>query len=183
MPLATCALTSWRRLLGRQLVVQVLAAGLVLDERERVGQLADVVVVGRDAGQERIGADRLGGALGEVADHQRVVVRARRLEQQPAQQRLRRVGQLEQLERGGDAEEVAEDRERADSGQRHCRPRTRAPAPASWSRPVTSPSPSSVKADTTMTLTTPIAMAAWTNWLRRSPRRTTMRPARPPRKT
>ena len=78
------------------------------------------MVVGRDARQQRIGADRLGGALGEVADHQRVVVRARRLQQQPPQQRLRRVGQLEQLERGGDAEDVAQQREGAD--RRHGRP-------------------------------------------------------------
>ena len=60
-----------------ELVVDVLAAGLVLDERERVRELADVVVVGGHAGHQRVGADRLGGALGEVADHQRVVVRAR----------------------------------------------------------------------------------------------------------
>ena len=102
--------------LGIELVVDVLAAGLVLDERERVRELADVVVVGRDAGDERVGADRLGRALGQVADHQRVVVRARRLDEQPAQQRLRRVRQLEQLEDGEDPEDRAEHRERADRG-------------------------------------------------------------------
>ena len=99
MPLATCALTIGADSLRRQLVVDVLAAGLVLDEGERVGQLADVVVVGGDAREQRVGADRLGRPLGQVADHQRVVVRAGRLEQQPAQQRLGRIGQLEQLER------------------------------------------------------------------------------------
>ena len=41
---------------------------------QRVRQLADVVVVGGDARQQRVGADRLGGPLGQVADHQRVVV-------------------------------------------------------------------------------------------------------------
>ena len=96
--------------------MDVVAAGLVLDERLRVGQLADVVVVGRDAGDQRIGADRLGGPLGEVADHERVVVRARRLDQQPAQEWLRRVGQLEQLEDRQDPEQVADHREAADRG-------------------------------------------------------------------
>ena len=59
--------------------MDVLAAGLVLDERERVVELADVVVVGRDAGDERVGTDGFRGSLGEIADHERVVVRARRL--------------------------------------------------------------------------------------------------------
>ena len=114
MPAATCALRIVGGLQRREFVVQVVVASLVLDERARVGQLADVVVVGGHADQQRIGADRLGCPLAEVADHQRVVVRARRLEQQPAQQRLRRIGQLEQLERGREAEDVAEQRERAD---------------------------------------------------------------------
>ena len=64
--------------------MDVVAATLVLDERERVRELADVVVVGRDAGDQRIGADRLRGALGQVADHQRVVIGAGSLDQQPA---------------------------------------------------------------------------------------------------
>ena len=113
MPSATCCLRIWARHLGVELVVDVVAAGLVLDERERVRELADVVVVRRDAGEQRIGADRLGRALREVADHQRVVVRAGRLDEEPAQQRLRRVRQLEQLEHREDPEHVAEHRERA----------------------------------------------------------------------
>ena len=94
---------------------------------ERVRELADVVVVGRDARDERVGADGLGRPLGEVADHQRVVVRAGRLEEQPPQQRLRRVRQLEQLEDRGDAEEVAEDREGADRGHAPSQPAADAP--------------------------------------------------------
>ena len=93
--------------------MDVLRARLVLDERERVLHLADVVVVGRDARQERIRADRLGRALGEVADHHAVVVRPRRLEQEPAQEPVRRVRQLEHLEHGHDPEQVAEDGEAA----------------------------------------------------------------------
>ena len=123
MPSATCCLRIWALTSGLELVVDVLAAGLVLDERERVRELADVVVVGRDAGHQRIGADRLGRALGEVADHQRVVVRPGRLDQQAAQQRLRRVGQLEQLEDGQDPEHRAEHRERPDRGDARARRR------------------------------------------------------------
>ena len=60
-----------RRLLRCQVVVGVgLPGRLVLDERERVRQLADVVVVGRDPDHQRIGAHGLGGPFREVADHQ-----------------------------------------------------------------------------------------------------------------
>ena len=117
-PVGDVLLEDLGRDLGVELVVDVLAAGLVLDERERVRQLADVVVVGRDAGQQRVGPDRLRRPLREVSDHQRVVVRPGRLDEQPAQQRLRRVGELEQLEHGHDPEQVAEDRERSDRRDR-----------------------------------------------------------------
>ena len=129
IPSATCCLRIWADFLGLELVVDVVAAGLVLDERERVRQLADVVVVRRDAGDQRVGADRLGGPLGQVGDHDRVVVRARRLHQQPAQQWLRRVGQLEELERGQDPEHVAEHGERADGHDRRTRAGGRRGAP------------------------------------------------------
>ena len=53
----------------------------------------------------------------------------RRLHQEAPEERLRRVGQLEELERGQDPEHVAEDRERADrydrradAGRRRCAP-------------------------------------------------------------
>ena len=104
--------------LGVEVVVDVVRPRLVLDEGQRVLHLADVVVVGRDAGQQRVGADRLGGPLGEVADHDAVVVRPRRLQQQPAKQPVRRVGELQQLEDGHDPEQVAEHRERADRQRR-----------------------------------------------------------------
>ena len=96
-----------------QVVVDVVRPGLVLDEGERILHLADVVVVGRDPRHQRIGADRLGGPLGEVADHHAVVVGPRRLEQEAAQQPVGRVGELEHLEHGHDPEHVAEHRERA----------------------------------------------------------------------
>ena len=102
-----------RARLGVEVVVDVVRSCLVLDKRQRVLHLADVVVVGRDTRQQRVGADRLRRALGEVADHDAVVVRARRLEQQAAEEAVRRVGQLEELEHGHDPEHVAEDREAA----------------------------------------------------------------------
>ena len=122
-PVGRVLLEHLGRHLGIELVVDVLAAGLVLDERERVRELADVVVVGRHAGQQRIGSDRLGRALRQIADHQRVVVRARRLDEQPPEQRLGRVRQLEQLEHRQDPEHAAEHGERADGRDRRTRRR------------------------------------------------------------
>ena len=152
-----------------ELVVDVVATGLVLDERERVRELADVVVVGRHAGHQRVGADRLGRALGQVADHQRVVVRAGRLDQQPAQERLRRVGQLEQLEDGQDPEHRAERRER-------CRPRRRPSPPPRRPRRTTArgcrgcPARRAARRrGTTSASTTKTATAAWTKTCSRSP--------------
>ena len=117
MPAATCDLTSCADCSGVSSSWMFWPSAWFSMNASGLRELADVVVVGGDARQQRVRADRLGRALGEVADHQRVVVRARRLEQQPAQQRLRRVGQLEQLERRGDAEDVADDEEGADRRQ------------------------------------------------------------------
>ncbi len=100
--------------LGAQLVVDVRPTGLVLDEGQRVLHLADVVVVGRHAGEQRVGTDRLRRPLGEVADHDRVVVGPRRLEEQAAQQPVGRVGELQHLEDGEDPEHVAQHGEAAD---------------------------------------------------------------------
>ena len=52
--LGDVALEQLRRRLGVEHVVDVVAARLVLDERDRVRELADVVVVGRDAGEQRV---------------------------------------------------------------------------------------------------------------------------------
>ena len=181
MPSATCCLRIWAPILGLELVVDVLAAGLVLDERERVRELADVVVVGRDAGQQRVGADRLGGALGEVADHQRVVVRPGRLDEQPAQQRLRRVGQLQQLEHGQDPEHRAEHRERADRGDRRAAGRHRRGEPQlEDAADVAVAEQREHRHDERVD--DEDGDAAWTNTCSRSPLRMAMMPARPPRK-
>ena len=172
------------RHLRRQLVVDVLAAGLVLDERQRVVELADVVVVGGDAGEERVGADRFRGTLGEIADHQRVVVGPGRLGQEPPQERLRRVGQLEQLEHGQDAEEVAEHGERCRRRrpQRRRRRERRAPQLEHAHVDVAFARAARTSRRRAM-LTTATARPAWTNTCSRSPRRTAMIPARPPSAT
>ena len=184
MPSATCSLRIWADDLGLELVVDVLAAGLVLDERERVRELADVVVVGRDAGEERVGADRLGGALGEVADHQRVVVGARA---------SRRGAAAAAAATGSPARAAG-----TPSGSRTgCRgPRTsRPPRRPSRARRRRPPRPQLEHAADVArrrgartsrrraTLTIATASPAWTKTWSRSPRRIATMPARPPRNT
>ncbi|GBD16668.1 hypothetical protein HRbin26_01571 [bacterium HR26] len=88
--------------------MDIRAVGLVLDEEAGPDDFADVVVEHRDPGQERVAADHLRCRLGEVAHHQAVVVRARRLAGEPGQQRLIGVRQLEELQVRGDPEQPAE---------------------------------------------------------------------------
>ena len=76
-------------------VVAVLAVGLVLDEVVGLVDLADVVVVAADAAQQRVAADRLGRGLRDGGDLDAVVVGARRLDRESAQQRQAAVGELE----------------------------------------------------------------------------------------
>ena len=71
---------------------------LVLDEELRADELADVVVVGADAGEQRVGPDLASAGVGERARHDRVVVRARSPVHQLAQQRCSRIAQLEEAD-------------------------------------------------------------------------------------
>ena len=103
-----------------ELVVDILAAGLILDECQRVRKLADVVVIGCDTSDERVGADGLRGPFRQVPDHERVVVGAWGFDEQAAQERLRWIGQFQELEDGQDPEHGAEDSERPD--RRHTGP-------------------------------------------------------------
>ena len=75
------------------------------------------MVVGRDADEQRIGADHFGSTFAQVADHDAVVVRAWRLHQQSAQQRLRWVGHLQQLHGRENAEHAPQHGEAADCQQ------------------------------------------------------------------
>src|ERR1035437_1413167 len=93
------------------MIVKVFAGGLILDEGNWVGQLTDVVVVGRGSDQKWISPDCRRGAFAQVADHQRMVVRAGRLGKKTTQERLRRIGKLKQLRPGQDPEQVPQKRE------------------------------------------------------------------------
>ena len=95
-----------------QIVVDVASAGLVLDERERILHLADVVVVRGHTHEQWIGPDRLGRALRQVPDHHRVVVGPRRFQQEAAKEPIGGIGELQELEHGHDPEQVAKHRER-----------------------------------------------------------------------
>ena len=93
---------------GDELVVGVDAA-LVLDEVVGLHQLSDIVVVGTDPQQQRVGADGVGAGLGEVADRQRVLVGPRRLQRQLFEERQVLIRQLEQPDIGRDPEHPFED--------------------------------------------------------------------------
>ena len=85
-----------RRHLRLGVVVRVLAH-LVLLEVVGALELADVMIVCAHAHEQRVRSDGLRRGLGNVGDDDRVVIGARRLDHQPAQQRLVGVGQLQQL--------------------------------------------------------------------------------------
>ena len=82
-------------------VVGVVAVALVFGEVRRVRGLADVVKKGADAGEQRIGADGVGGVFGELSDDERVVVSAGRLELHAAQQGVVVISEFEQRDVGG----------------------------------------------------------------------------------
>ena len=50
---------------------------LVFNEVFRFLEFSDIVVIGADARQQRIGADAFGSSLCEIADDERMVIRAR----------------------------------------------------------------------------------------------------------
>ena len=98
---------------GRLQGVVAVLAGLVLDEVVRLEHLADVVEVAADAGQQRIGADGLGGRLGQRRHRHAVRVGARRAADQFLQERMRAVGQFQQADVGDDAEAAFDERQTA----------------------------------------------------------------------
>ena len=71
-----------------ELGVPALGIGGILREVLGLGHLAHVVEVGADAAQQVVGADRLGGRLGEAGHVQRVVIGPRSLHLEPPQERL-----------------------------------------------------------------------------------------------
>ena len=90
-------------------VVNVLHATLVVNEGGGANDLADIVVVGGYTGEEGVGADHFGGALGEIADDQGVVVCAGGLAHEAAKNGLVGVCQLHELHGGGDTKNSAQE--------------------------------------------------------------------------
>ncbi len=82
------------------------ATALILDEIQRLAELADIVVVGADATQEAVGLDRVARRFRHDADGQRMVKRARRLLRKRRKERFVRIAQFQQRHRRGDAENL-----------------------------------------------------------------------------
>src|SRR4051812_4783461 len=88
----------------RNPVVDILGVALGLNEKLWPIHLADVVIVGGDADEERVCSNRLCCGLGKIADHQRVSVCARYAQAKLLENRRRGIGDLEQPQVRGDAE-------------------------------------------------------------------------------
>ena len=99
-------------------VVRVAPLRLVFDEILWSRDLADVVVVGADTSEQRVGADGATGRLGEIRHGDRVCVGARRLEAQALQQRTIQIGPFEQREVRLDARECFDHRQQQ-HGKQH----------------------------------------------------------------
>ena len=82
-------------------VVRIVAVALVFGEVRGVRGLANVVEEGADAGEQGVGADRVGGVFGELSYDQRVVIGAGRFELHTAQQGVVVIGEFEQCDVGG----------------------------------------------------------------------------------
>ena len=78
-----------------EVVVGIDPAGHVLGEIFRLHHFSDVVEVGADAANGRIGPDRLGAGFGEVGHGETVMVGAGRFEGHALEQRVIEVGGLE----------------------------------------------------------------------------------------
>ena len=99
-------------------VLMRVVADLVFLEIQGPLELADVVEIRARAGQQGIAAHGLGGGLGEVGHDDAVVVGARRLDQQAAQQGVVGIAQLQELSRGGQVEEGLRQRVQRDAQHR-----------------------------------------------------------------
>src|SRR5437868_2576968 len=62
---------------GRSELIVDILGHLILDEVDRMLQLADIVIIASDTAEERIGPDRFRGCLGEVSHHDAVRIRPR----------------------------------------------------------------------------------------------------------
>ncbi len=79
-------------------------ASLIFGEVGGAMELADVMVVSHHPRDQRIGTDLFRGPLGQITDHQAMVVGAGRLQHEATQQRMIGVAQFQELEGRGHAE-------------------------------------------------------------------------------
>ena len=77
--------------------VMGIVANLVFLEIKRPLELANIVIIRAYACQQRICADCAGGGVGQVGHDYGMVIGAGSLQQQPVQQRLIGIGQLQEL--------------------------------------------------------------------------------------
>ena len=106
-----------RRKLRRQPVVHV-AAFLIFREVARSAHLADVVVERHDATLQAVGADRVGGGLGQIAHHHRMEIGAGRVQGQLLQQGIVRGSHFHQPHIGGLVEDVFQERHEPERRER-----------------------------------------------------------------
>ena len=98
------------------LVVGIDPFALVLGKVLRLGGLADIVKERADAAEQRVGADGVGGVLGQIGHDQAVVVGAGRFHLRAMQQRMVVIRQFQQGDVGGPLEEAFQHREQAGNG-------------------------------------------------------------------
>ena len=94
-----------------EVLVRIHARPLVFHEVLGLDHLADVVIEGPDAHQQRMGSDGRRGRFGQIGHLERVVEGARRPQAQLLEQRPVGVRQLQQRQIGGDVEGPLEDPE------------------------------------------------------------------------
>ncbi len=90
---------------GSYFLVRVVPRYLVFDKEIGTLDLSDIMIVGAHAHQQRVSLYRLSSRLSQVSHQDTVMVGARRFHQQPLEQGLIRVGQLQQPGGTGDPEQ------------------------------------------------------------------------------
>lgn len=90
-------------------------AHLIFLEIHRADELADIVVIRADAGQQRVRADGFRRGFRQIGDDHGMMIRARRFDHQSAQKRLIRVGKLDELGRRNQVKRRFQNRLQADA--------------------------------------------------------------------
>ena len=90
----------------------------IFNKIERFADFADIVIIGRHPGEQRIGADGFGRRLGQVADNNGMVIGTWSLYHQFAQHRGIHIGKFQQLDIGRIFEQGFHQRHQAGDQQR-----------------------------------------------------------------